>query len=372
MRIYYAQNKEDLLIRGFFPDVKEGFYIDVGANDPVIDSVTKLLYDEGWSGINVEPIAKHFKGLQELRRRDTNLNIGLSSKDGELTFRQYLKGDGLSTLDQSMMDYYTKGKHEFPTNEFKEYKIPVKTLNDIITESGSPHIHFIKIDVEGYEYEVIEGNDWQKHRPELVCIESNHINKDWRPILKRAGYEEVFFDGVNGYYLAKESLHRKDYFNYPDAVFSGNPVYYPAYLEIETIVGVQLEPQLQKLSEKIHNQELDIAFLHRQQRDVRFLAKRLLQEVQQRLNRRAKGTVKLAGLHYAADVTIVKKVADQDGDKDELLTFIHTRDKANIYHRSTSITQMFKPIPWKIAAWLFSASLVVGKKVARKVLYGRA
>lgn len=371
MRLYYAQNREDLLIKAFFPDIKNGFYIDVGANDPTIDSVTKLLYDEGWSGINVEPISKHFKALQTQRKRDANLNIGLSSKAGELTFREYVKGDGLSTLDQSMMNFYTKGKHKFPTSDFKEYRIPVKTLREVIADSGNPHVHFMKIDVEGYEYEVIDGNDWQKCRPELICIESNHINKDWRPILKMAGYEEVFFDGINGYYIAKESLHRKDYFNYPDAVFSGNPVYYPAYQEIESVVSDRLEPQIQKLSEKIHNQEMDIAFLHRQQRDVRFLAKRLLQEVQQRLNRRAKGTVKQAGLKYTEDATIAKKVADHDGGKDELLMFIHQRDKKNIHQKGTSITQVFKPIPWKAAAWLFSISLAIGKKVARKVLYGR-
>ena len=86
MRLYYAQNKEDLLIKSFFPDVKKGFYIDVGANDPVVDSVTKLFYDEGWSGINIEPIKKHIIDLDRLRPRDINLNLGLSDKTDGLTF----------------------------------------------------------------------------------------------------------------------------------------------------------------------------------------------------------------------------------------------------------------------------------------------
>lgn len=372
MRLYYAQNKEDLLIKSFFPDVKKGFYIDVGANDPVLDSVTKLFYDEGWSGINVEPIAKHFKALQEQRKRDKNLNIGLSNEDGELTFREYVKGDGLSTLDPSMMGFYERGKHPFPTSEYKEYRIPVKTLHETIAENGDPHIHFIKIDVEGYEYEVIKGNNWQISRPELICIEANHINKDWRPILKKAGYEEVFFDGVNGYYLAKESLRRREYFNYPDAVFAGNPVYYPAYLEIESQVSEEvhtvLGSQIEKLSEKVHDQEMDIAHLHRQQRDVRFLAKRLAQETQLRLNRRAKGAVKQAGLYYSGDTALAKKVAERDDDKEELIAFIHQRDQVNIHQRHVSLSQVFKPIPWKMAAWSFSFSLLAMKKAARKVM----
>ena len=53
--VSYAQNHEDVLLRRVFPDEPNGFYIDVGANDPVRDSVTKHFYDRGWHGINIEP-----------------------------------------------------------------------------------------------------------------------------------------------------------------------------------------------------------------------------------------------------------------------------------------------------------------------------
>ena len=47
--ISYAQNHEDVLLRRAFPDQDAGFYLDVGAAHPVIDSVTKHFYDRGWS-----------------------------------------------------------------------------------------------------------------------------------------------------------------------------------------------------------------------------------------------------------------------------------------------------------------------------------
>lgn len=372
MRLYYAQNREDLLIKGFFPDVKQGFYVDVGANDPIIDSVTKLLYDSGWSGVNIEPIAKHFAALEDQRSRDINLNIGLSDKTGELTFHEYPEGDGLSTFDQTMADFYKDGGHSFPTTALKEYTVPVKTLDDVIREQSLKHVHFIKIDVEGYEYEVIQGYGWSTIRPELICIEANHITeeKDWRPLLRTKGYELVFFDGVNNYYLAKESLFRKGFFNYPDLVFSGNPIYFPAFLETQQIAEESFLPKQQVLLDKIGDQEEQIAVLHRQQRDVRFLAKRLVEELQIRLNRRAKGTAAQAGLMYESDERI-REAVGAEMDKETMLQFIHERDKKNIGKQRRSLSGMYKTLMWRLSASILALTVVIMKKAGRRVMYGR-
>lgn len=375
MRIYYAQNKEDLLIRGFFPDVKQGFYIDVGANDPVIDSVTKLLYDEGWSGINIEPITRHFIALKEQRQRDITLKVGLSDKPGELTFREYPEGDGLSTFDRSMVDYYENDGHPFPTKKYEEYTVAVQTLQEVVGKQGVEHIHFLKIDVEGYEYEVIHGYDWNGVRPELLCIEANHIKNDWKPVLKKHGYHEVFFDGVNSYFLAEESMHRKDYFDYPAAAFSGNPIYYPAFLEVEketeekakeNIMNV-IEPQLRALSAKVKDQEEQIALLHRQQRDIRFLGKRFLTELQSRLHRRAAG-VKHIGLVYNSDKSISDVLSHPMDSNEELLRFIHDRDKVNIGRQRETIRQAFRRMLWRVAAKLCVVTNLIMKKVAGRMM----
>ena len=53
--ISYSQNYEDIYLWRLLQDVHHGFYIDVGAFDHQKDSVTKLFYDRGWSGINIEP-----------------------------------------------------------------------------------------------------------------------------------------------------------------------------------------------------------------------------------------------------------------------------------------------------------------------------
>ena len=71
--ISYAQNFEDVILWRAFKDVNCGRYVDVGAFHPEIDSVTKWFYDQGWSGINIEPVPESFDALNAARSRDQNL-----------------------------------------------------------------------------------------------------------------------------------------------------------------------------------------------------------------------------------------------------------------------------------------------------------
>ena len=77
--ISYSQNREDVLLNRLFPERSSGFYIDVGACYPVIHSVTKLFYDRGWRGINIEPLPSLSAVLTNDRPRDINLRMGLSN-----------------------------------------------------------------------------------------------------------------------------------------------------------------------------------------------------------------------------------------------------------------------------------------------------
>lgn len=220
--VSYAQNREDLILEGFFPDVDAGVYVDVGANHPIKDSVTKRFYMRGWRGINIEPNAALCRLLEFDRPEDANLNIGVSNKPGTLTFTEYAN-HGLSTFSSEMRDSY-KGVKSVFTDTFREYSVPVKTLQDIFSEQKVKHIHFMKVDVEGFEYEVLEANDWKKFKPDMLCIESNHIVRDWRPLLKKQGYTKVFFDGLNDYYLAAEAMHRAKLFNYPKKILESGTI----------------------------------------------------------------------------------------------------------------------------------------------------
>jgi len=206
-RIYYSQNREDLILESFFEDVKSGFYVDVGACHPHVASVTKRFYLKGWRGINIEPQTNLFHLFEAERKRDINLNIGVSDRQATLAIRIYPNNQGLSTISPEV-----KNEHQ-NEEEYEDISIKVTTLKTILQQHKIRSIQFLKVDVEGYEYEVLRGNDWSKFRPEVICIEADHILRDWRPLLKKHDYGKVFFDGLNEYYTDLKTDRAKK-FNY--------------------------------------------------------------------------------------------------------------------------------------------------------------
>lgn len=233
--ISYAQNREDLILAGFFSDEEIGFYIDIGANSPLIDSVTKIFYDKGWNGINIEPIHSYYEQLKKLRTRDTNLNIGISNRAGKLDLREY-GGTGLSTFSDALKGQYADAPDYF-TEDFKDYEVRVDTLANVFKKQKVQRISFMKIDVEGYEHNVLESNDWTLYRPEVICIEANHIKQDWHGILKKNDYEKVFFDGLNEYFVDTKAKVKRE-FSYVEAIINKEP-----------IVNYRLLPDLNRLEQ---------------------------------------------------------------------------------------------------------------------------
>jgi FkbM family methyltransferase len=210
--IYYGQNREDIILSAFFKDVKKGFYVDVGACEPIKFSITKLFYEKGWHGINIEPQEREFNKLVADRKRDINLNIGVGEKPGRLKLRAY-NNEALSTFSEDVKKKYEHTKDQTGLG-YKDKTVEVKTLEGIFTEHKVKSIQFLKVDVEGFEYEVLKGNDWNKYRPEVLCVEANNMVKaqPWQSLLKNAGYIKVFFDGLNEYYVSKEAAPREKQF----------------------------------------------------------------------------------------------------------------------------------------------------------------
>ncbi len=217
--ISYAQNFEDVMLNRVFCDIKEGFYIDVGANDPVEDSVTKHFYDNGWTGINIEPLQIHHQELQKQRPKDINLKVAISNEEGELDFWES-ETRGWSTASKESIEL-----HQEENNKGKIVKVPCTTLQKICDKYVKGEIHFLKIDVEGLEKLVLESNNWLKYRPWIVVVEATLPNSQienydsWECILQEKDYTFVYADGLNRFYLSKEHLELSDRLKYPPNVF---------------------------------------------------------------------------------------------------------------------------------------------------------
>lgn len=198
----YAQNLEDVVLFRALKGIERGFYIDVGAQDPEVDSVTKAFYDRGWSGINLEPVARWHRRLSLARPRDVNLNLMVSNDHGQAHFYE-IEDSGLSTSRQDYALAFAK-THGF---DVSAKTVETVTLASICQQYQVKDIHFLKIDVEGLEREVLEGMDFTRYRPWVVVIEAIHpidqtqTHQDWEGVLLGQGYVFALFDGVNRFYF---------------------------------------------------------------------------------------------------------------------------------------------------------------------------
>lgn len=326
-KVYYAQNREDIILSAFFDEDEKGFYVDVGANDPDVDSVTKLFYLKGWSGINIEPIKRLHAKLEQERPRDTNLNVGAGEKKSKSLFREYVRAEGLSTFSTAMKEEYDELSEE--PKPYSEYEVDILPLRLIFEKAKVKDIQFMKVDVEGYEYEVLKGNNWELYRPEVICIESAHIKKDWHDLLKKEGYEQAFNDGLNDYFVDKHKQQRLARFSYIQTVLP------------EPVVPVALHNDIKKTYKKALEQQYELTRLELRvaelEQDNEFLRQELMQS--KRLRSLAKQTVKSVDAALVAYIDTLDRPRRRSlaifnshaDDAKELLNEIRLYDLANNY-----------------------------------------
>lgn len=217
--ISYAQNFEDVILERIFKNQESGFYVDIGACHPVYDSVTYHFYLKGWSGINVEPQPKLFSELVAGRERDTNLRMCVGAQAGSETL--YITHDvGTSTLSRSIAENY---RRDLSIDE--ELTVELITLDQIWSQHvGDRQVDFMKIDVEGFERDVLSGADFSTVAPSVLVIEATIPNSrelcydHWEALILEY-YEFFYFDGLNRFYARKGYPLDKASFSTPPNVF---------------------------------------------------------------------------------------------------------------------------------------------------------
>jgi FkbM family methyltransferase len=176
--ISYAQNAEDIVLwRALGRRDSPGTYVDIGANHPTGDSVTRLFYERGWRGVNVEPQPVLHRALVEERPEDVNLNVGVSDARGTLVLHLVPGADGLSTMNPDLLNMYRE-----QGRGIEDIEVPVVTLSEIVGEHVHGDVDFLKVDVEGHEREVLLGADWSAFRPRVIVIEATFPER-WQGLL---------------------------------------------------------------------------------------------------------------------------------------------------------------------------------------------
>ena len=188
-QVHWGQDGEDVFLSEALPE--RGFYVDVGAHHPFRFSSTKLLYDKGWSGLNIDVTDAMEKLFPKHRQRDIN-HFGLVGHPRQATFYRFVE-PALSTLDPEL----ARERQEEGCPLLREDHLEVRSLDSILDENGAPKtIDLLCVDAEGADLEVLETVSFENRLVRRVLVElhvpawkvsSHAISK----LLESKGYRPV-------------------------------------------------------------------------------------------------------------------------------------------------------------------------------------
>jgi FkbM family methyltransferase len=270
--VSFSQNAEDVRLWRVFKANPPGFYVDVGAGDPVEHSVTKIFYDHGWTGINIDPVPSVIAKLEAERPRDLNLRLAVAPREELREFWISTPHSGLSSF------YQPASEHNLPQGfSFVRETVECKPLKNILEEhaSGRP-IDFVKIDVEGAEGDVIESMDLGSARPTVIIVEAvaplsfEPAHASWEPILTEAEYEFAVFDGINRFYVDRARSDLIPVLAYPIS-------------PLDRFVAIELE-KLKTKAQRADEMEARLISASTEHRNERKETERLLQQANERIS----------------------------------------------------------------------------------------
>ena len=190
VRRSYSQSGEDIIISDLFNrlQIKSPRYLDIGANDPVSLNNTYRLYQRGASGVCVEPNPILCEKIRQKRSRDICINAGVAF-DEKREADCYVfpeKFNGLNKFSKEEADFWEKeGNDEIGRHKVeKVVKMQLLEINDLMKQYFLPHPNLISIDVEGFDFQIMKGIDFNRFKPEVFCIETLGFVEDNSEIKK--------------------------------------------------------------------------------------------------------------------------------------------------------------------------------------------
>ena len=191
---------------------KEGFYIEIGANDGISQS-NSLFFErqKKWRGVLVEPSPVTFDFLKS-NRNPSNIffNCACVSFDFKDSFIEFNYSNLMSTTIHSKNDsnknkvHSESGYLHLAKNEkLEKISVPAFTLEYLLDKSKAPSlIDFFSLDVEGNELEVLKGLSHIKYRFKYLVVETSDFEriraflslKNYKFIRKLSVHDYLFKD----------------------------------------------------------------------------------------------------------------------------------------------------------------------------------
>jgi FkbM family methyltransferase len=178
--MFYSQYKQDeYLEHKVFKGFKNGVFVDVGAHDGL--TINNTLFFErqhNWSGINIEPLPNVYQKLAQNRPNCINLNYAVSSETGMADF---VCNEGYTEMLSGLASQYDSRHHMRRERENRKkgsttriIQVQTKRLEDIFQAHDIRHVHYLSIDVEGAELDVIRSINFDKVYIDVIEFECNY------------------------------------------------------------------------------------------------------------------------------------------------------------------------------------------------------
>lgn len=196
--ISYSQEGEDRILYSLFEslNIKNGFYIDIGAHHPQRFSNTNIFYMRGWRGINIDANNEIMSLFGIMRPRDINVCVGVGLKN-EISKYYIFDEPALNTFDIKKAENVVKNsKYKIIDERFVEVK-PLSQILDTFLPKNQ-NIEFLSVDVEGRDLDVLKSNDWSKYKPFCILVEYHGGQKTGG-----FSFEEVLESEISQYLQSK-------------------------------------------------------------------------------------------------------------------------------------------------------------------------
>jgi FkbM family methyltransferase len=165
-----------------FPDVTNGFFLDVGSGDGITHSNTFTLEQKGWAGICIDPFPTNMEG----RRCQLFKEVVYGERGKRVLF--HTAGEVGGVADK--LDTWKRVAEQSPAVE-----LTTVTLGDILHRAQAPpFIHFMSLDIEGAELEALQGLPFDEYTFGALAIEHNYEGRkrnDIQALLEAHGYTRV-------------------------------------------------------------------------------------------------------------------------------------------------------------------------------------
>jgi FkbM family methyltransferase len=201
----YAQHGDDFMILNIFDQlrIEKPSYIDLGAHHPETISNTKLLYDRGSRGINVEANPALFGAFLKERPEDINVNVGVGILSGSMTFHMYGETSGRNTFSIDEVE----AVKPLGLTVRRKIELPVMTVNEILDKYNKGRWpHFLNCDIEGLDFDILKSlelvGSWA---PVLICVETRaDATYRMQRMLQEKGYAYHCRMGENLFFIHRD------------------------------------------------------------------------------------------------------------------------------------------------------------------------